>query len=566
MSADTPVGLRISRYSPLQPWSTPGSRIQLEVVCQAQAPLRARLDHELLDLDHVVERVEQVVRLPSGRSVRRIALRLPPSAPRGYGLRLLVTDGSGRRVARATSAVEALDGWWQAPRHACLTDFAPGIDPTAAVQRLADWHVTALQFYDWMWRHYRYRPPAGDEFLDTLGRRVSHATVRRAIRAAHRYGLAALAYGSVYGAEREYADRHPEQLLRDTDGTPLSLAQLFFITDLRPGSAWRRQLLREYVRACREFGFDGIHMDQYGQPRAGITADGERLDLARTFPGLVAEADRRLRATHPSRRVLFNLVGGWPLPEVARAPSAATYIEVWPPDVSYADIVRLVESARAAAPERAVILAAYLSVMGLPHQGRTARAAAAEAAVLLSSIVLAAGAHHHVLAEGDRVLTEGYYPTAAPMRRVEAEELRAAWVFAARYGHLLGGPGTEVASAAGYRLLDARGRRVPTSTLPLAGHVWLRPVRSADGTLTLSLLDLRGQRDDRWDAPRTSAPARSGWRLDPPASKLGRWLLASPWSRGGDAVALQELAARGGRPGELRLPRFRRWGLLIAPR
>ena len=131
-------------------------------------------------------------------SRRRVSVdvSLPSAVRHGYGLRLRASAG-GRTVV-ATSAVEAIDGWWQSPRHAALTEFRDPAASAAAVRGLVGWHVTVAQHYDWMWRHYRYRPPGGQErFMDALGREVSHAAVRAAVgdRPRRRCGFAGLRLG-----------------------------------------------------------------------------------------------------------------------------------------------------------------------------------------------------------------------------------------------------------------------------------------------------------------------------------------------------------------------------------
>lgn len=554
--------LHIGRFAPARPWATPGSPVVVEAALSTRAALTVRARVELLDEDGTVAAVERVLRLPAGRSVRSFRLPLPNVPRRGYGLRLTATDRVARTLATAGSAVEAIEGWWESPRHACLTEFDPGRDPEPAAIRLTDWHVTVVQFYDWMWRHYRYEPPRGAEFVDPLGRRLSHATVRAAVRACHRRGLAALAYGAVYGAEGEYVERHPEEVLRDAGGRPLGLGGRFHIMDLRPGSAWRRRLLREYERACRRFGFDGIHMDTYGPPHAGIAADGARVELDRVYPDLIAEAAERLRRSDGHRRVLLNAVDGWPLEAVASAPAAASYVELWPPAVRYADLVRWVQEARRVAPGKAIVIAAYLSSFRDAGTDPVARAGVVEAAHLLCSLLFAAGAYPHLLAEDDRLLVEGYYPAARSLRRIEAESLRAAWTFSARHVHLISDPRAREAETGDVELLDMRGERIPVARDPQAGRVWLRGTELPDGRRALQLVDLRAQADDRWDAVRQASRPAVGWRIRLGASPVSVRAF-TPWPSG-RRLGARGPAASDDAPRCFALPGFRRWLLVLA--
>lgn len=549
---------QITRFGPQRVWARPGDVIAVDAEVRLAPEQGATLTVTLLDLDRELTSVRRSV-LAAPRSSAQASLRhtveltLPPVPRHGYGLRLRVEAGGPASVA--SSAIEAIEGWWRSPRHAAITDFRDPEASARAVRDLTAWHVTVIQHYDWMWRHYRYKPPGGvARFRDALGREVSHSAVRSAIAAGHEVGLASLAYGSVYGAELEYVRQHPDERVFDEHGEPLSLGGTFFINDLRPGSPWRRRLLREYRAAIRGFGFDGIHMDTYGPPHSALAGDGERLDFADLYPGLIDEASRSLTAVRSDTRVLFNCVEGFPLGSVAASPTAALYLELWPPDRSFADVVRWIERALAVAEGRQVVIAAYAAALGDVTPGGPHRASAFEPSLLLGSIITAAGAYHHTIAEGDRLLVEGYYPAAIPMRAQERRALRALWAFSARYLHLLSDPGRMPADLAGLRIRDRAGHTVRTADRPVAGAVWVTASVLTDGRRVLHLLDLRGQVDDHWDEPKAPAQPVSGLELEWPG--LRHPVAASPWSRRGDALPLRSLAVAGT---GWRLPSFRRW-------
>lgn len=544
--------VRIVRLRPSRPWFRPGSRAMVEVAVRAADPVSVDASLSLIDVDRVAASVEARFRLHPGTSERTLAIALPEARRRGYGLRLELSWPGGRTAA--TTAVEALDGWWESPRHAAVTEFRSPDRTAAAVRDLRDWHVTVVQLYDWMYRHYRYSPPTGTTFTDILGRMVSHDAVRAGIRAGHRAGIASLAYGSIYGAEREHVDRHPDERVFDATGQPLSLGETFFINDPRPGP-WRRRLLREYARAVRRFDVDGIHMDTYGPPNEAVGADGAPIKFDEVYPGLIAEAAALVAATRPAGKVLFNCVEGFPLERVAAAPTAALYLEIWPPDVAWADIVRWIDRARDLGSGRAVVIAAYISALRAHESDPAGRAGAIEAAVLLNTVIAAAGGYHHVVAERNRLLVEGYYPEARPLRRSERTELRAVSVFTARYLQLLSDPGLAAGADVEVELIDPAGRPIAVSDTPRVGAVWVRVSRTSDGSVVVHLVDLLGQQDDRWDAIRQPSPARLGWRIryrkGPDADDV---VAMSPWTGHGEAQRLT-----GGR-----LPAFRRWLVVVA--
>ncbi len=548
---------RIHALEPTRTWARPGGRIPVTVRIRADGSARGWVELELRGIRTLEGVWRHRVRLTAGEDTVRARIALPASPRRGYALRarLVMADAPG---PWHTVPVEAIDGWWEAPRHIAFTEFAHTSDAARHVAGALHWHATVAQAYDWMYRHYQYETPE-EPFTDPLGRRVSHTAVKALVREGHRAGLATLAYGSVYGAEPEYVTAHPDERVFDEAGQPLSLGGAFFINDLRPGSPWRARLLAEYARACRRFGFDGIHMDTYGPPHEAFAVDGERLEFAELYPGLVAEGAARVAATGAGRRVLFNCVEGFPIDAVAGSPTAAHYLELWPPDDRYVDVVRWIDRARSAGPGKAVVIAAYVPALRAAGAVPAARAAAVETAVLLTSIVSAAGGFHHVLAQDDRVLVEGYYPEAVRLRAHETRDLRAAWLFGARYLHILSAPERLVMTADALVISEAEGTPVPLTSEPQAGAVWIRATQTPAGPV-VSLVDLRAQSDDRWTSPRQPTGPARGWTVHWPGSTAP--VAMSPWSRGGEPVDLSRRAA--GRA-SWRLPTFRRWIVLHDP-
>jgi dextranase len=118
-----------------------------------------------------------------------------------YAVRLTTADGGA-----ATTAFDVTAGALDRPRYGFVTDFVPGRDDG---EQVADswraFHLNAIQFYDWMYRHASLLPPS-DDFVDALDRSLSLATVRRLLAATHAAGSRAIAYAAVYGAGRDYAD------------------------------------------------------------------------------------------------------------------------------------------------------------------------------------------------------------------------------------------------------------------------------------------------------------------------------------------------------------------------
>ncbi len=511
----------------------------LVTIAAAESAAPARIALELTHLDRTIARLEQDVALAAGAVTQvAFALALPPDTPRGYGLDAALLDAAGLPAARGSGALDVLDRWAQAPRYGFLSDFSPGQhDVAERCDSLLRNHLNVVQFYDWMWRHYVLLPPADQVdpadggFTDALGRRLSLATVRAAIAAVQARGAAALAYGAVYGAEPEYADAHPELALFDDHGQRVSLAGLFYIMNIAPESPWVPAIVAEFARCVRELGFDGIHLDQYGFPKTATDASGAPADLSEHFPPLIDAARAAVVEARPSAGVIFNAVGNWPIETVAATTQDAVYIEVWPPDVSYNDLRRLVRAARQLGRNKPVILAAYLSPF---LDCAPEHIAEAEAAALLATAVIAAvGGSHLLLGERDGILCDPYYPKYATLRPGFVPRMHAYYDFVVRYeewlsdGALSDWDGADV-------MLDG----APAAAEATPGRVWAI-ARRRPGYRVVHLVNLSDQDTTDWNALRTPPAPRGPLALRlggvPPLREL---LLLTPDAEHGRPIAL----------------------------
>lgn len=483
-------------YQPGQP-----ANLCLLVQNRAEQPVTARFHIALSWLDQEVAGQSQRLELQPGQQEVEFALDLPAESFRGYGVDVTLYDEDGSLQLQTSTALDVLENWTQAPRYGFLSDFAPGTrDAEAVCASLARYHVNLAQFYDWMWRHYILMPPE-EEFSDALKRRVSLRVVREKVVACRARGIAALGYAAVYGAEPEYALEHPDEMLYDAAGEPYSLEKLFYIMNIHADNPWRAQILTEMERAVREVPFDGLHLDQYGFPKENVFGPPpERVpyDLADDFPVFIAEARNVVRQANPDARVIFNLVENWPVQTVAPTTPDATYIEVWPPYTSYFDLQQLILNARRLAPEKQVILAAYLAPLQ-NAQGKELHLAET-ATRLASAAIWANGGFHLLMGERDGALCHPYYPSYAPLRPAFARIIRNLYDFVVRYENILSDlrlvtmPAAEV-------LLHLQIQGVVLSPTGEAGNVW-GILRRMPGYTTVSLINLSAAPDAAWNAPK----------------------------------------------------------------
>lgn len=463
---------------------------------------------ECLNVGEIVHSLELETTVGNeGRADVHFSFSIPTVARKvaGYALRATATTSSG--VTRATTAIDVAPHWSRSPRYGFLSEFAPDEPQEEARRRLDDalrLHLNVLQFYDWMPNHHDLVAET-DTYSDTQGRTLSRRTVERRIALCHERGIAALAYGALYGAEKSFADRHSDWLLYDGERRPLHLAGLYYLQDFSRGSGWREWILRQYARALEVLGFDGIHIDQYGSPKQALSRAGggwHAVEPDVEFPGFVEEAAARARAIRPDIRCIFNCVNAWPLERMAEARSdAATYIEVWEPHVTYRDLYELVRRARILRPDKQVILAAYLRPFH-PSEERTG--GALEAFRLAFAAIHASGGSQLIAGEGRSLLSEAYYPSHGTLSEDEFAVVRRYFDFVVRNRELLDlagpdhawthvGPTNEVVT-----LEEPSG--VPYGAGPAAGRIWTI-LHRREGRSVLHLVNLVGLEHDHWSAP-----------------------------------------------------------------
>lgn len=486
-----------------------------------------------------------------GRTVARArvragqrTLRFPPQPEGGYGVDV---DG------RPATALDVLSTPLRRPRYGFVSRFEPGRSAEPVAEHARRFHLNAVQFYDWMYRHADLLPPR-ETFRDAIGREVSLATVKRLAAAVRRAGSLPLGYAAVYAVGSDELPRWEGALLHDAAGAAWTLGEDFLWIVDPSDRGWLRHFGADLRRAVERVGFAGFHLDQYGGPQRAVRADGSVVDLADAFPVLI----RGVRRALPGAALIFNNVNDFPIWTTARAPQDATYVEVWEPHTGYAHLAALVARARALAPAKPVILAAYLSCF---RDGPEARGVAA--AQLATAAIASSGGFHLLHGEDGAVLTHPYYPDHHRLSAAARRALRPWQDFVVRYGDLLFDEAAvdvtrAVAGGINEELVVEAPCRV--STDPEPGALWVRVVDAPRGRV-VHLVDLSGQADADWDAGKEPLRPLRGVSVRPTPAGETRALAASP---GSPRLAPLRVRAEG-RRAAVRLPAFRGWQLLWLP-
>jgi dextranase len=542
------VSLRIRELYALQSFYRTGEPLRFRAEIESTRRRRLAAALNVVRPGGTALRVDRSIDVGAGVTKVDFAAKVPGPGRHGYLVDLALKDEHGEHTS-AVAATDVLRSWMDDPRYGFLSDFGPndgGIEERIA--RTARFHLNCLQFYDWMYRHYRLLPPR-ENFTDALGRRLSLKTVRKAIHACHEHRVAALAYAAIYAAEPEFFRRHRKWGLYRPDGSSYMLGTLFHLMNLASSSPWVRHMLGDLRRTLQAVPFDGFHLDQYGFPRVGYSIAGELRDVGRDFASFVDAAASVTSGNSSDAGNIFNAVNAWPVEHVARRKQAATYVEVWPPHVTYSDLVGIVRRCHDLAPGQPVILAAYASFLARKPSARTAAGGLA----LLSAVIFGAGAWHLLLGEGEAALTHAYYPKYARLSPGVVRKLRRYYDFAVGYREFLRDPSLRQVAAT---FIDSdeptMSASVPYSSVPTAGHVWAG-LRTKPGWLVISLVNLLDESDLNWDRKREAPRTRKVTLHLPNETKIRRCLVASPDGEGSLAPAVCQVDKSDGRTIEVSL-------------
>jgi dextranase len=442
--------------------------------------------------DKIGEFEEKLQLAPNTEEKIHIPLPLPPEDGRGYGVEAVVTDSGGQVVARGFTALNVLSRWTMAPRYGFLCDFPPDRnDVEETMEWLTRYHINGLQFYDWMYRHEDLLTEQ-EPYRDPLRRLLSRRTVRALIDAAHHRNIAAMAYAAVYGASVTFWQAHPDWALHDAEGNPIPFGQDFlYIMDPSPDSPWTQHLLAQFAEAVREMSFDGIHLDQYGDPKEGFDARGRPVDITQAFCAFINWTRETLTALRPDAAVVFNAVNNWPIESVAQAQQDFLYIEVWPPHTRYCDLWSLILNARRQGGGKPVVLAAYIP----PTQPYNVR--------LTDAVIFASGGYHIELGERGGMLADPYFPKYQRVNSELAMVLRRYYDFTVQYENVLALDTEDTTQEwAGHIFIEG----VEVTNDGSIGRVWVM-TREGNGVEVIHLINLVGIPTAEWTEPLPAGPS-----------------------------------------------------------
>lgn len=453
-----------------------------------------------------------------------------------YSLTWIGTDGSN-----LNSAFEVLQDPWERLRYGFIAEFSDSVNTPDYVNWAQRLHLTAIQFYDWAWKHEFLTTP-DSHYPDPLGQDISTEKIKELIRGYLQVGATASGYAAIYAVDAEGWERWKKSGLFDTEGNPYTLGDDFLWIVDPADPIWLKHMISELKKA-HEFGFTAFHLDQYGWPKNALRTDGVAVDLAHRFPDMLEEMVKSL----PSCKLIFNNVNDYPTWSTTQTPQHATYIEVWDPHSTYRHLADLATKARALDATKPVILSAYLHPFGAIGKGVDESDAVAAFELAFASIT--SGGASHLITGGDgRVLHHAYYVNNYQAPKSTLSTIQNYYDFLVAAGDLIYDK-----TRVDVTLIDAFGVNNEIkfeSVDPIcyeanAKHLWVRVFHGETG-LTFHVINLLDQKDCIWDIPKKPITSKSKLTISIEAAGFSDRASIGHGVRGAQ-FDLQNLAAVGNR-------------------
>jgi len=497
------TNLKITNVELDKSFYRPGEPVALTVKLQnaGDNPCNGKLNVVIFHLTEVVDEYSKELLGIDEEAELNFSFTPKELSPRGFGIEIFVEDSGGEVADKESSAFDVLDHWTQSPRYGFLSDFPPGItDNEETITILNRYHINALQFYDWMYRH-EQSLTADEPYTDLLDRELSLESVNRLITSAHQRNMAAMPYAAVYGASLEFYSQHPDWAHLKANGEPEYFGPDYLvIMDIRPGSPWVAHMMKEFDLILEHTDFDGIHLDQYGDPKVGYNKDGTKYSLEEPLANFINETKVHVLKQREDGAVVFNAVTSWPIEYVAPADQDLVYIEVWPPHIWFDDLNKLIVQAQKLGHGKSVVMAAYINPQDIHN------------ILLADAVIFASGGGHIELGEENALLADPYFPDYGPVSEELSPILHRYYDFTVRYQDVIGPRTTDAMMEYSGKVFVKRldtGEVINTAANAVKNKVW-PIVRAGEGFTTISLINMLGLDDPEWKKSIESSPTELG--------------------------------------------------------
>ncbi|MFC0561573.1 glycoside hydrolase family 66 protein [Halalkalibacter alkalisediminis] len=401
--------------------------------------------------------IEQSFSLANNEEDRIIVNWEAPSTDfKGYLIEVDIKDSSNNLIDSDTVGVDVSSSWTKFPRYGYVWDFTEDVDAAQRIEKLKDYHINALQYYDWKYRHHKPIPDDNREFwLDWTGREIHADSIRRYISEAQNNNMVNMAYNMAYAAVSGYEDDGVKQdwalyysdnnlsgeghfKFKMMDETPTGITHLYFFDMSNP--EWQEYIFAEINNMFDSFEFDGWHSDTVGEWGEMQTADGRTLYVKDTYTEFLNNAKEAIG----DKYLVFNPVGAQGIENVNISKVDVLYTEMWPWDRdrdgelydSYYSLKKAIERAREESGGKSLVIPAYMSYdYGEANPGSPFNASAV---LLTGASVYAAGGSRIELGDNGNMLSNEYFPAQHLYMTEELEQrMTKQYDFIVAYQNLL---------------------------------------------------------------------------------------------------------------------------------
>ncbi|NHZ84900.1 MAG: hypothetical protein GWP19_03355 [Planctomycetia bacterium] len=387
----------------------------------------------------------------------------------GYLVEVFLSDNPNNQE-KITIAVDVSSSWNKYPRYGFVSKYPQMTDATidSVIKRLNRFHINGVQFYDWHNTH--HDPLKGtvdapeETWQDIANRTIYQLTVEKYINTVHKYNMKAMAYNLLYGAwssgfqegvQREwglYIDlNHQEPFrLNMPDGWA---DDIYFMNPADPD--WKNYIFEKMNKTFRILDFDGWHVDQIGDLGVLYTYEGDSVILKDTFTSFLSEAKVSLNT-----KLVMNAVAQYGWAEIDRAPVEFLYNEVWKPDSTFNDLVRILDQNRTISGKNTV-LPAYMNYNKSSQSGFFNT----PGILLTDAVIFSNGGAHLEL--GEHMLCHEYFPNDNLKMTLKLEKALVSYYdFSVAYQTLLRSP-----QLRSYEMIISSDE-VPLQSMAQKGTVW----------------------------------------------------------------------------------------------
>lgn len=322
---------------------------------------------------------------------------------------------NGEETIAGTVAVDVSSDWTKFPRYGFLSEFNTLSEAqiNANIDLLKDFHINAIQFYDWQNKHHVPLKMNGslpaNSWVDIANRTISFNTVKTYIDKGHNKNIASMFYNLLYGAWNDYASDgvSSEWLIYNNNShTDINKHPLpGWLSDIyvtNPGNInWQNYIFDKTALVYNNLNFDGWHLDQLGDRGTVYDYNGNTVQINQTFTPFL----QNLKLKFPNKKMVLNAVNQYGQSNILSAGADVAYTEVWNPNNSYKSLADIIQYNNSLTNNQVnTILAAYMNY----DKANSAGFFNTPGVLFTDAVIFAFGGSHLEL--GEHMLAKEYFP------------------------------------------------------------------------------------------------------------------------------------------------------------